>query len=413
MNPIDPIDAVAHADPYPYYAGLTANAPFVFEPRLRLWLAASAEAVTEVLAHPELRVRPAAEPVPKAIAGAPSGEVFARLARMNDGAPHRAPKLALQHVLGGLDLQAVSTLARGIAADSERELQRPGDLSAWLFETPVQVVASLLGFADETLPGVVAWMADFVACLSPLSTPEQLARANDAARVLVQRVESLVAHAAAREGTQGDRSSAPGMSGGASLVALVRREAEATGWEDADALAANLVGLLSQTYEATAGLIGNTVVALITQPGVESEVRRAPDRLAGLIRETSRFDSPVQNTRRFVAADTTVCGERLEAGAAILVLLAAANRDPAANARPHEFLLDRPRRRVFGFGHGMHACPGEQLAYTIASAAVGVLLERTTLAGRDDLDWSYRASANARLPVFTAMRDARPAARAG
>jgi cytochrome P450 len=323
--------------------------------------------------------------------------VFARLARMNDGAPHRAPKLALQRALGSLDLRSVSLRARRIAERSERDLQRPGDLSTWLFETPVQVVASLLGFADDALPEVAAWMADFVACLSPLSTPEQLACANDAALRLVQRVKTIVADAAAND----DACCCRLPSSDASLVALVRREAEATGWEDADALIANLVGLLSQTYDATAGLIGNAVVALMTQPGAEDEVRRAPHKLADLIRETSRFDASVQNTRRFAASDTTVCGERIEAGAAILVLLAAANRDPAANVRPHEFLLERESRRVFGFGHGVHACPGDQLAYAIASAAVDVLLDRATLAHRDDLAWTYRASANLRLPIFS------------
>src|SRR5579863_340357 len=181
MNSIDPISAVVHANPYPYYAELVARSPFVFEPRLRLWVASGAAAVTEVLEHPELRVRPAAEPVPKAIAGAASGEVFARLARMNDGAAHRAPKLALRRALASLDLQTVTLRARRIAERFERDLRRPGDLSAWLFEMPVQVVASLLGFADDALPEVAAWMADFVACLSPLSTPEQLAGANDAA----------------------------------------------------------------------------------------------------------------------------------------------------------------------------------------------------------------------------------------
>jgi cytochrome P450 len=409
MNSIDPISAVVHANPYPYYAELAARSPFVFEPRLRLWVAAGAAAVTEVLEHPDLRVRPAAEPVPKAIAGAPSGEVFARLARMNDGAPHRAPKLALQRALGGLDPQSVMTCARRIAARTERDLQRPGDLSAWLFETPVQVVASLLGFADDALPEVAAWMADFVACLSPLSTPEQLARANDAALRLVQRVKALVADAAAINHACCGRASR----GATSLVALVRREAEAIGWDDADALIANLVGLLSQTYDATAGLIGNTVVALMTQAGAEDEVRRAPRKLADLILETSRFDAPVQNTRRFASIETTVYGERVEAGAAILVLLASANRDPAANARPHEFLLDRDDRRVFGFGLGVHACPGDRLAYTIASAAIDALLDRITLARRDDLAWTYRASGNLRVPVFAEAHEARSASSGG
>jgi cytochrome P450 len=395
MNPVDPVSAVVHAHPYPYYAELTARTPFVYDARLRVWLATSAAAVAEVLAHSELRVRPAAEPVPNALVGTPSGDVFGRLARMNDGPAHRAPKLALRRALASLDPQAVSARARRVAASSGRDLRCAGEVSTWLFETPVQVVASLLGFADDALPEVAAWMADFVACLSPLSTPGQLRDANAAALVLVARMKALAAQSASRNGLGADTPT---------LVALVQREARATGWDDADALIANLVGLLSQAYDATAGLIGNAVVTLVTQPGVEDEARASPQRLADLIHETSRFDSSVQNTRRFAVQETIVCGEQLEAGAAILVLLGAANRDPAANERPHAFLLDRPERRVFGFGHGAHACPGDRLAYGIASAAIDVLLQQRTFAGRDDLVWHYRPSANLRLPVFTAAR---------
>jgi hypothetical protein len=49
MNPTDPIDAVVHANPYPYYAELAARALFVFEPRRGLWLAPIAAAAIGVL----------------------------------------------------------------------------------------------------------------------------------------------------------------------------------------------------------------------------------------------------------------------------------------------------------------------------------------------------------------------------
>jgi hypothetical protein len=43
-----------------------------------------------------------------------------------------------------------------------------------------------------------------------------------------------------------------------SALARVQCEAGRVGWNNADALLANLVGLLSQTYEATAGLNRST-----------------------------------------------------------------------------------------------------------------------------------------------------------
>ena len=84
----------------------------------------------------------------------------------------------------------------------------------------------------------------------------------------------------------------------------------------------------------------------------------------------------------------------------MLVVLAAANRDPAANARPQLFDARRPDRRLFTFGMGAHACPGEMLAVGIAAAGVDALLA----AGLDPAGLparlTYRPSANARIPLF-------------
>ena len=179
---MDAIAAATHADPYPYYAELAARPGLFFDARLKLWVAASAADVRAVLTHADLRVRPLAEPVPAAIAGGSAGEVFGALVRMNDGERHAAPKMVLQHALAGLDLAAAHArageLASGLAAAARtRRALGPQALSAWMFAVPVQTVASLLGFRGAQLPQVAAWMGQFVACLSPLSSAEQVARA--------------------------------------------------------------------------------------------------------------------------------------------------------------------------------------------------------------------------------------------
>jgi cytochrome P450 len=93
-------------------------------------------------------------------------------------------------------------------------------------------------------------------------------------------------------------------------------------------------------------------------------------------------------------------GYRAPPGDVIILLLAAANRDPVFNQRPHEFIIDRPARRTLGFGHGMHACPGQLLAGAIASSGVKVALELLSPADIASLGWNYRASVNGRIPMF-------------
>ncbi|MGJ7529072.1 cytochrome P450 [Variovorax sp. GB1P17] len=377
--PVDPVAAATHADPYPYYASLRAGPPLAWNEKLRLWVASRADVIEQVLgAHGALRVRPVAEPVPRAIVGSAAGEVFGHLVRTNEGPAHQAHRPALQRALAGLDLNAVHAAASQVAQRVPEQA-----LSDTIFSMPVQAVAHLLGFADETLPQVDRWMRDFVACLSPLSTAAQLEAASVAASELLTRFEAMAASAPPRNGT---------------LLAAVLAESAASA-PLSRALLANLVGLLSQTCDATAGLLGNSLIAVMREPSLRPALRTR-DGLQSIVEETARHDPSAQNTRRFVAEPITLAGTPLAVGDAVLVLLASANRDPAFNPDPDVFMLVRARRRMLGFGHGMHACPGQALACTLAAAGLDALLRRTPdLQAQQERGWHYRPTA-ARIPVF-------------
>lgn len=388
QQPENILAASAHRNPYPYYAALAAGPALVFDAPRKLWIAGNAASVKAVLGNPACRVRPVSEPVPAAIVGSAAGEVFGHLVRMNEGLRHDAPKLALQRFLAAVDLGAVQagTQALTLKVAGQGPL-RGAALSRWAFDVPVMAVAAMLGFGEAELPQVARWMGDFVACLSPLSTPAQLEVAGSAASALLERFSELAHTSAAQPG---------------SALARLQHEAALAGWHDAQALLCNAVGMLSQTYEATAGLIGNSVVALATQPGLLEAMVREPGKLPQMVHEVSRYDPSIHNTRRFVAEPTQVAGVSLQAGDVVLLALAAAGRDSSCNTRPDEFLLDRPDRVVPGFGHGAHQCPGQALPCAIAASAVKALLVSGRLKDAASFSWDYRPSMNARIPVFSA-----------
>ncbi len=258
-----------------------------------------------------------------------------------------------------------------------RRLWREDGLGSWMFEVPVSAMASLLGFADHQLPAVAAWMGEFVACLSPYSEVMQIKRAHAAAQALLGSFKELLGDAASSAAAD-------------SLLSQVIAEADAVGWSESHGLLANLVGLLSQTYEATAGLVGNSVLALARQP---QEERSGVGDAAALVQAVSRLDPAIQNTRRFVAHDCEIGGVPLLAGQTILLVLAAAGRDPSGEGRE------------FGFGHGVHACPGQALACAVATGALEVWISMLEAQPGSPLlhtlRWAYRRSPNARIPVFS------------
>jgi cytochrome P450 len=350
--PTDPIAAVTFPDPYPFYAELVAR-PLYRDETLGLWVAASAEAVTAVLASDLCRVRPPSEPVPRALVGSPAGEIFRHLVRMNDGPLHGSSRQAVSAMLASFDQARAAAVSRhwaGVLA---------GELPGFHFRLPVYTAASLLGVPPDGLRRAAEWMSDLAPALAPASTPEQVERGQTAARSLLELFRSLY---------------------------------------EGDAIVANAIGLLFQAHDATAGLIGNALVALGTHSDVRERVAADPDLLPATLLEVLRYDPPVQNTRRFVARDGVVAGQQMREGETILVVLAAANRDPAANASPEHFDPFRKERRIFTFGAGAHACPGEALALTIARAGV----ERLILDGFDlerfAATLTYRPSANVRIP---------------
>jgi cytochrome P450 len=262
----------------------------------------------------------------------------------------------------------------------------PARVDDFVFALSTHVIASLLPVPDEELHRAERCVGQLVGGFSPGADAERLERGKGAAGHLIEMVRSV--------------STAPGPGATAGLLSVLNREAGRAGRDDPSAIVANAIGFLIQAYEATAGLIGNTLLALAAHPELPARIEAAPDLLCDVIREVLRHDPPVQNTRRFISADGLVAGRRMKAGETVLVVLAAANHDPAVNPAPERFDVARERRRTFTFGVGVHACPGEALAITIARAGVEQLIARGIAPGSLAGTATYRPSANARIPRF-------------
>lgn len=370
MLPVDPIAAVTVPDPYPYYRELAATRAFHRDERLGLWVAASAQSAAAVLAHPDCRVRPVAQPVPPALAGTAAGDLFGRLVRMNDGAQHAALKAIVLRAMAGLDPEAARARARTLAAALPRvEADDAHEAHRWMFTLPVLCVADLLGVPLErdadghVATRVAGFVATFAAAMSPLARPADVEAGAVAAQWLTRWARE---HAAAPGG-------------------LLAAMAEAAAESDIDpaTLLANAVGLMIQACEATAGLVGNTLVRL-------GRTGHPPASLDALVADVARTDPPIQNTRRFLAADATLRGVPVKAGDAVLVLLAAASHDPNAESTGP----------AWTFGTGRHGCPGEALARTLAACTVESLLARDVQPARLLRGLRYRPSVNARIPQF-------------
>ncbi|WP_030774911.1 cytochrome P450 family protein [Streptomyces sp. NRRL F-2664] len=140
--------------------------------------------------------------------------------------------------------------------------------------------------------------------------------------------------------------------------------------------------LLFAGFETTVNLIGNGVHSLFMNPVQRERLQRSlaageSGLLAGGIEELLRYDGPVElATWRFATEPLTLGGRRVETGDPVLVVLAAADRDPERFPDPDTLDLSRTDNQHLGYGHGIHYCLGAPLARLEGQTALATLLTR-------------------------------------
>ena len=143
-----------------------------------------------------------------------------------------------------------------------------------------------------------------------------------------------------------------------------------------DELLVTCVLLLTAGHETTVNLIGNGTLALLRHPDQLAALRADAAVAEPAVEELLRYDSPVQLTVRQALEDTTVAGTPAPRGTVALVLVGAANRDPAAHTDPDRLDLTRPPTRHLAFGQGIHFCLGAPLARAEGRTALRELARR-------------------------------------
>jgi cytochrome P450 len=243
---------------------------------------------------------------------------------------------------------------------------------------PVTVICDMLGIPEADRGPFLEDKAVRGRLLDPVAvTREELDEANRAVLETQAYFEGLFAYRRANPGE--DLTTA---------LLLARENDDAL--TDAEALA-NISLLFAAGHETTTNLIGNGVLALQRNPDQWERLRAEPGLLANAVEELLRYDSPVQLTGRLPHEDCEVLGQRIAAGEQVIVLLGAANRDPAAfEGDPEALDVARPGVRAISFGGGIHHCLGAQLARIEGEIAFGRLLERLPglrLVDKEEVAW--------------------------
>ena len=155
--------------------------------------------------------------------------------------------------------------------------------------------------------------------------------------------------------------------------------------------------LLVAGHETTVNLIANGALALLRHPEHWAALGQDSSHASAIIEETLRYDPPVQLVGRVAGEDMRI-GEqdvRIPKGDTMMLLLAAAHRDPVVTERPDEFDPTRESVRHLAFGLGPHFCLGAPLARLEATVALSALTKRFPNA-RIEADPEYKPNVTLR-----------------
>lgn len=165
---------------------------------------------------------------------------------------------------------------------------------------------------------------------------------------------------------------------------------------DDNAVVYMVITLMMAGHITTTSGVGNLVLRLARDAGLQSFLRANPDRIADAVEESIRIDTPQQAMPRKCMKDTELGGQEIKAGEYLLLNFGSANVDPEYWSAPEVFDIDGSDKRHVGFGRGVHKCIGAPLARMEMRVAVEELLART---GSFELSGEVRRRAWPRMSV--------------
>lgn len=358
LLPFNPFDPTFRADPYPVYRKIAAGGPVTRTPGGTVVVTGHRE-VSDALRDPLIGWGDG-QSVSEHFGRDPEGKPVRQFIFMDPPDHTRLRSL----VSKAFTARAVERLRPRAAEITSRLLAEAGTsfdlMDSLAHPLPALLLGELMGVPEENMDRFRAWSAAIGRGLDPdfVLTREQVGQRQGAREQFNQFFADLAARRRAEPADD-------------LMSALVAAEQEGDRLTETE-LVTTCTLLVSAGYALTVHLIGNGVLALLRNPDQLAWLRANPDRMAAAVEEVLRYDAPAQVISRVALKDTVIGDTPVRAGESMLLILAAANRDPSVYDEPDRLDLARPTgARNLGFGHGIHFCLGAPLARLAAQAALG------------------------------------------
>lgn len=378
-------DIIQHLDnPYPLYHKLRAADPVYWDERANSWVLTRFTDVAAALRDPRYTVmgfmsdtswipadmRPTLEPPLRAVS---------RQMLFQDPPDHTRLRGLVAKAFTPRIIESLRPVIQQVAdelldqAETKGQMEMIGDFA---FPLPAIIIATMLGVPPEDREQFNRWSSYFGRLLEggDFSLEAVLEAVSEVSDFLDYFRSIIYARRAAPKEDL--------------MQAMIDAEEQGDALSEEELLG-NCILLLAAGHGTTTHLIGNGTLALLRHPDQLQLLQEQPSLVVGAVAEVLRYDSPVQITSRRAKEALQIGEKQVSAGQEVIMLLGAANHDPALFADPDQLLLARPENRHLSFGLGVHFCLGAPLARVEGEIAFSTLFKRFPhlLLATNEVEW--------------------------
>jgi len=362
-------------DPFAYFARLRADDPVHWAEASKAWLLTRYDDVVAAYADPRLssdRVRPllAVLPPQRRAEYGPMLETIGHWMVVTDPPAHTRLRKLANHAFRQQRVNAMGAWIGELVDDLLDDFTASGSddfLNRIAYPLPAAVIARMMGAPLQDRDKFQHW-SDELALVAFSAGGEDRAARYTRALTGVRELQEYLAQLIER------RRREPGED----MISLLLAGADEDGdhLDDAELMALCSL-ILFAGHETTTNLLCNALVALDRHPAELARLRDDPSLVNRAVEEVLRFEGPIKILIRWVLEDHDRDGRQVKAGDRVFLVQQSANRDGDTFADQDRFDIGRATQPLHvGFGRGIHACLGAQLARIEARVALPKILGR-------------------------------------
>ncbi|KFF18177.1 cytochrome P450 [Flavobacterium hydatis] len=368
-------------DPYAIYKTMLEKHPIFWDEANQIWAIYSHEYCTEILNSPNVNI-PVINPNNEQNLNKYALKIINHLSRLSNGIQHVIAKETAMLLFANMKSININQIIADLLDNGLIE-NKIDWVDSVCKKLPILVILKSFGFEQDDCKFISEKIEHLVKIMLPNKSNEQVRAINEISESCYSIIKKQLSNLPFYQ----------------PLLDKISKSHNISLEETITISVSNLIGLLIQSYDAGRGILSNSLLQIINNPNLISKNNIDKTLIQKLVIETLRFDPPIHNTRRVAITDIILGKTIIKKDKNLLLVLAAANRDPEKFDNALSFDIERINNNDnLTFGIGGHMCLAKYFSIQLTTEALFYLFNNYKTITTLDNNIQYEPLINARLP---------------